>query len=129
MKTNTKRMMCLVAVVGIGVVAGCSHKPTFISGNLVQYQPVTLDFNGPTLWEVGPANPFTDYRMTVRFTKGHRVLDVPGYFAADGQAADTSATQGSVWRAHFLPDEPGEWKYEATLLVLRMRQWIKALRI
>jgi hypothetical protein len=113
----TKRV-CLVAMVGLaGLVAltGCSHKPTFVSGSLEQFQPVTLDFNGPSLWEVGPANPFIDYRMTVQFTKGKRVVTVPGYYAADGQAADTSAAKGHVWRAHFLPDEPGEWKYVATL--------------
>jgi len=113
-----KRMVCLMAWVGLGVLAsGCSsHKPTFVSGSLEQYQPVTLSFNGPMLREVGPANPFTDYRMTVRFTLGKRVVDVPGYFASDGQAADTSPLGGHVWRVHFLPDEPGEWKYEATLL-------------
>jgi len=115
-----KRMMgltvCLVAWIGLGGLTGCSHKPAFIHGSLEQYQPVTMEFNGPMLWENGPANPFTDYRMNVRFSKGNRVLDVPGYYAADGRAAETSATDGHVWRVHFLPDEPGEWWYEATLL-------------
>jgi len=110
----TKRMVGLV-VVGLVALAGCSHKPTFISGSLEQFQPVTLDFNGPSLWEAGPANPFIDYRMTVQFTKGKRVVNVPGYYAADGQSADSAAKSGHVWRAHFLPDEPGEWKYVAFL--------------
>jgi hypothetical protein len=36
---------------------------------------------------------------------------VPGYFAADGNAADTSAVAGNKWRVHFVPDQTGAWKY------------------
>ena len=32
---------------------------------------------------------------------------VPGYFAADGNAANTSATSGNKWRAHLSPDKAG----------------------
>jgi len=114
-------MVCCVVWIGLVALAGCSHKPTFVHGGLDQYQyhPVTMDFNGPMLREmVGPeiANPFIHYRMNVRFTQNERVITVPGYFAADGKAADTSATDGHVWRVHFLPDQPGEWEYEAELL-------------
>jgi len=36
---------------------------------------------------------------------------VPGYFAADGNAANTAATAGNQWHAHLAPDKPGEWSY------------------
>jgi hypothetical protein len=36
---------------------------------------------------------------------------VPGYFAADGNAANSSATAGNKWRAHFAPDKTGRWNY------------------
>ncbi|MCC5021939.1 MAG: hypothetical protein J6386_03645 [Candidatus Synoicihabitans palmerolidicus] len=34
---------------------------------------------------------------------------VPGYFAADGDAAHTAASSGTVWRAHLSPDKSGTW--------------------
>jgi Bacterial Ig domain/Domain of unknown function (DUF5060) len=36
---------------------------------------------------------------------------VPGYYAADGDAANSSASTGNRWRAHFAPDEVGVWNY------------------
>jgi hypothetical protein len=39
---------------------------------------------------------------------------VPGYFAADGNAAETGATSGNRWRAHFVPDKTGIWKYRVS---------------
>ena len=36
---------------------------------------------------------------------------MPGYFAADGNAAETSADSGNVWRVHFSPDAVGDWNY------------------
>jgi hypothetical protein len=55
-------------------------------------------------------NPFTDYRMTVYFQheSGRPMYKVPGYFAADGKAGETSAKSGNKWRAHLSPDKPGK---------------------
>ena len=36
---------------------------------------------------------------------------VPAYYAADGDAANSGATGGRIWRCHFVPDRPGEWAY------------------
>ena len=85
-----------------------------ISGELRQWHPITLDLDGPFAHEddVAP-NPFTDLAFNVTFTPGNgdRSVTVPGYFAADGNAAETSARSGRVWRAHFTPDTTGEWVY------------------
>jgi len=59
-------------------------------------------------------NPYTDYRLNVTFNKGSKSYLVPGYYAADGNAAETSASSGQVWRVIFLPDELGEWTYSAS---------------
>ena len=61
-------------------------------------------------------NPFTDYRLDVRFEhpKSGKSYLVPGYYAADGGAANSGADSGSVWRVHFSPDELGEWQYAAS---------------
>ena len=82
-----------------------------ITGELKKWHIVTLSCFGPELSEAGTPNPSTDFRMTVTFIKGDRSFVVPGYFAADGNAAETGASAGSCWRAHFLPDEPGTWTY------------------
>ncbi|MBX2812934.1 MAG: DUF5060 domain-containing protein [Myxococcales bacterium] len=81
-------------------------------GELRQWHEISLDLLGPFAAETGSAkNPFTDYRMTVTFEheSGAPVYHVPGYFAADGNAAETGATSGRVWRAHLSPDKVGEW--------------------
>jgi hypothetical protein len=85
-----------------------------VSGELKQWHKVTVDLAGPFAAETDTApNPFTDYRCQVTFTheSGSPVYSVPGYFAADGNAANTSATAGTVWRAHLSPDKTGRWTY------------------
>jgi hypothetical protein len=63
-------------------------------------------------------NPFLDYRMTVTFTheSGSPSYQVPGYFAADGNAAETSAMSGNKWRAHLSPDKTGRWDWEISFV-------------
>lgn len=83
-----------------------------ISGELKQWHKVTLTLDGPRAGQRdNEPNPFTDYRMIVTFTheSGSPRYAVPGYFAADGRAADTSADRGTKWRAHLSPDKPGTW--------------------
>ena len=84
-----------------------------ISGELKQWHKVTLTFDGPTSTEKAEPNPFTDYRLEVVFSQGDHSLTIPGYFAADGNAADSSADEGNKWRVHFAPDRVGEWKWTA----------------
>ena len=90
----------------------CKDSP--VSGSLMLWHKVTLTFDGPDTSEDADPNPFRDIRLQVTFTKGARALTVPGYFAADGHAADTGATAGSKWRVHFMPDEVGEWTYDVS---------------
>lgn len=83
-----------------------------ISGQLKKWHRVTLTFEtGIITSETANPNPFTDYRLNVTFTNGNKNYVVPGYFAADGNAANTSATSGSKWRVHFSPDLEGVWNY------------------
>jgi hypothetical protein len=85
-----------------------------ITGELEQWHKVTLTLDGPRATETDTdPNPFTDYRMAVTFTheSGTPSYTVPGYFAADGNAAETSAASGSKWRAHLSPDKTGAWTY------------------
>lgn len=85
-----------------------------ISGELKKWHKVTLTFDGPEADEQDENNPFLNYRLNVHFTKRNKTFKVPGYFAADGNAGETSATSGNKWRVHFAPDEVGEWSYEVS---------------
>lgn len=85
----------------------------FISASPMQYHKVTLQWNGPNLTEA--AATFNDYRLNVLFTSpSNKTYLVPGYFAADGNAANSSATQGNKWRAHINPQESGTWSYSVS---------------
>ncbi|MEM9982700.1 MAG: DUF5060 domain-containing protein, partial [Bacteroidota bacterium] len=68
-------------------------------------------FDGPNTNETATPNPFSDYRFVVTFTKGSKSYKVPGYFAACGDAAESSCAAGNKWRVHFAPDETGTWNY------------------
>ena len=85
-----------------------------LTGERKTWHKVTVTLDGPFAHEQDNApNPFTDYRMTVAFThsNGQKYV-VPGYFAADGDAANSSAQSGTKWRAHFAPDSSGQWSYQ-----------------
>lgn len=87
-----------------------------ITGELKKWHKVTLSFIGPATSETATPNPFTDYRLNVTFihpVSGKRLV-VPGYYAADGSAADSQASAGKVWRAHIAPEEAGTWTYAAS---------------
>ncbi len=90
-----------------------AQTPITVSGEVKQWHNVTLTIDGPDASEEGETNPFTDYRMEVTFVHPETGLtyQVPGYFAADGDAANSSATSGNKWRAHLAPDHVGEWTY------------------
>ncbi|MBA3684698.1 MAG: DUF5060 domain-containing protein, partial [Planctomycetes bacterium] len=82
-----------------------------ISGELKQWHKVTLTLAGPSASESSTPNPFTDFRFDVTFSNGPLSYVVPGYFAADGNAGESSATSGTSWRAHLSPDLTGTWTW------------------
>ena len=90
-----------------------------VHGDLLQWHEVILTLDGPFARETDDdPNPFSDYRLTVRFEhdSGSPRHEVPGYFAADGNAGNTSAREGNRWRAHLSPDKPGEWRYTVSFV-------------
>ncbi len=85
-------------------------------GELKVWHTITFTFVGPETSEYDTINPFTDYRLDVEFTNGRDKIIVPGYYAADGNAAQTSAKSGNKWQAHFCPPSDGEWSYSVSFL-------------
>lgn len=80
------------------------------------WQPITLKFEGPEAAEHDSLNPFLDYRLQVKFSQEDLSYVIPGYFAADGNAAESSADSGNIWKVHFLPPKAGNWNYKATMI-------------
>ncbi len=90
----------------------CAEKPTAtIDGELKQWHRITLTFDGPMTSEMDEENPFLNYRMDVTFSNDGKQFVIPGFYAADGNAAETSATEGNKWQVRFTPNAMGEWKY------------------
>lgn len=94
-------------------LAGAQTATSAVSGELKRWHKVTVTLDGPAASATGTPNPFLDLRMEVTFTHAasRTTYRVPGYFAADGDAANTSASAGSKWRAHLAPDQVGQWWY------------------
>ncbi len=86
-----------------------------ISGELQKWHTVAITFDGPTTSENSATNPFLNYRLNVTFSSpsGETFL-VPGFYAADGNAAETSSNSGNKWRVRFTPNEIGRWSYTAS---------------
>ena len=89
--------------------------PFTIRGTLKKWQPVTLTFAGPETSESDSINPFLDYSLVVKFTNGEEMFEVPGYYAADGDAANSGADSGNKWQVRFSPNAAGQWKFDAYL--------------
>jgi len=70
-----------------------------------------MDFEVESTEETAAENPFLDYRLNVTFARGDDEFLVPGYYAADGNAAETGASSGGVWRVKFCPPAAGTWEY------------------
>ncbi|MCA9377118.1 DUF5060 domain-containing protein [Candidatus Dojkabacteria bacterium] len=83
-----------------------------VSGDLVKWHTVTIDFQGPNLSEVqSDPNPFLDFRLNVQFkAPSGKTYNIPGFFAGDGNGGGS----GKVWRARFTPGESGNWEYTAS---------------
>lgn len=116
--TMSKRNIFVPLIAGLCIslsLASCSSSPdTMITGELKTWHTVTLTFDGPSASEYDTLNPFLDYRFNVIFSNGIQEFNVPGFFAADGNAAETSSRSGEKWRVHFCPPSDGVWKYSVS---------------
>ena len=100
-----------LAILILALLTSCGTKHN-ISGTRTKWQPVTITFAGSELKE--ESSTFRDYRLNITFTNGEKSYTVPGYFSADGDAANTSASVGNKWRVVFTPDKSGQWTYKVS---------------
>ena len=116
MAKRSMNWLCAVCMVLTTVVWSQAVSAEQISGQLKKWHKITLTFDGPDTSEAADPNPFLYYRLNVTFK--HQQSDksylVPGYYAADGKAANTGADSGNKWRVHFAPDKAGTWEYSVS---------------
>ena len=88
---------------------------TSISGEMKSWHKISLDFFSNSSFSE-KSSTFRDYRLDVTFTHSNSgtKITVPGFFAADGNAADTGAASGNVWRVNFNAPLDGKWTYETS---------------
>ncbi|MBN2699338.1 MAG: DUF5060 domain-containing protein [Bacteroidales bacterium] len=97
------------------MLAGCSGSRSYsIDGERMTWHTITISFEGLRLSEEGDSNPFLNYRLMVDFMHGDDTITVPGFFAADGRAAKSGSSAGSVWQVRFKPWKEGEWHFKAS---------------
>ncbi|WP_299554144.1 DUF5060 domain-containing protein [Seonamhaeicola sp.] len=107
-------MQKLSVLLGIMLLTIHSVNAQKIEGELKKWHKVTLSFEGEALSESDETNPFLNYRLNVMFKHKGKTMTVPGFFAADGNAAETGAKSGAIWKVRFMPDAVGEWSYEVS---------------
>ena len=117
MTFNSKKYLSLSCIIATSFLVyttiffGCKKANTPDVSAYQKWHTVTLKFEGPESSESGDINPFVDYRLNVTFSKGNRRYKVPGFYDADGKAAESSASSGNIWMVRFTPDEEGLGDY------------------
>lgn len=93
----------------------CSSEevPYKVVGTKAAWQTLEIAFQGPQSSEEALINPFLNYRLQVVFENDGESFNVPGFYAADGQSAESSANSGNIWKVRFTPNKQGTWKFKA----------------
>lgn len=103
--------VALLFIFGLLVQYGCTDSTAGEALHARKWEKLNLSFTGPDLSEDHTDNPFLNYRLQVTFTNGDRQITIPGFYAADGNAASSGAQAGNVWQVRFRPDREGLWTY------------------
>lgn len=106
------KLFCLLIITSQSINA--QNSSVKISGELKKWHKVTLTLTGQELSENDAENPFLNYRLNVTFKNKEQTYIIPGFYAADGNASESSASTGTIWNVRFTPDAVGEWTYEVS---------------
>src|SRR5680860_65640 len=94
---------------------GCTSEPKYtIQGELKKWHKIELLFDGPLSGEMDSINPFLNYRLDVSFTQNGETFIVPGFYAADDNAGETSGETGDKWMVRFAPNKTGIWHFKVS---------------
>ncbi|MBC3758658.1 DUF5060 domain-containing protein [Hyunsoonleella sp. SJ7] len=97
------------------ILSSCrQQKDAKIDGQLKKWHRIVLNFEGPETSEMSDDNPFLNYRLDVTFKNGDKEYKILGFYAADGNSAETSSDSGNIWQVRFTPNAIGEWTYNVS---------------
>ncbi|GGD27309.1 DUF5060 domain-containing protein [Hyunsoonleella pacifica] len=108
------KFFCLFFSIFFVLNACKKHEEVRVEGELKKWHRIVLNFEGPQTSELNQVNPFLNYRLDVTFKNGNKTYEIPGFYAADGNAAETSTDSGNIWQARFTPDTIGKWTYSVS---------------
>jgi len=105
----------LLSIVIISILVACNNEQESTVLTVQKWHTLTLSFEGEQTSESDANNPFINYLLIVDFQQNETKKTIRGFYAADGNAAESSAEAGAVWQVRFSPDIIGEWTYSASL--------------
>ena len=108
------RRILFLFILLIGFSSCINQKEPKLDGELKKWHKITISFEGPETNELAEENPFLNYRLDVTFENKEKRYIIPGYYAADGNTAETSSSSGNIWQVRFTPDTVGEWTYSVS---------------
>ncbi|MGW8314835.1 MAG: DUF5060 domain-containing protein, partial [Bacteroidales bacterium] len=106
------RVRFALLITSLLLFSRCNQPVSYtIEGEMKTWHTLTLSFPGPRVSENDVPNPFLNYRLMVTFNCEGDTIRVPGFFAADGNASESSATEGNIWQVRFKPPAAGQWDF------------------
>ena len=109
------RVLSLVIVAFMLLGCGTKTPEVTVEGDLKAGEVITISYEGPNVAE--ESKTFTDYAMWVSFWQSSsegpvgKQYFVNGYFAGDGNSADSNTTTGKTWEAKLVIPNEGNWFY------------------
>ena len=111
---NKIRYIYIIVFLFISQVNFSQNSNSKVEGELKTWHKIAISFEGKELNESDENNPFLNYRLNVTFKNNDKTYTIPGFYATDGNASETSAKGGKVWQVRFTPDEIGLWTYKVS---------------
>ena len=105
----------LLFVISISSFAAVLEGEQNSDGSFKKWHRIEVVFDGPQANESSAT--FRNFRLDVTFTSpSGKEYNVPGFFDADGDPANTSAASGNKWKARFAGGEQGVWTYKTSFV-------------
>lgn len=118
---NKGKQDTLSIIISLFLITSCSSPSVMIEGeknidgSFKKWHRIEVVFDGPQADE--SSTTFRNYRLDVSFiSPSGAVYKVPGFFDADGDAANSSSNSGNKWKARFAGGEEGEWTYSTSFV-------------
>ncbi|WP_303317431.1 Ig-like domain-containing protein [Flavivirga abyssicola] len=108
----THQLLLLISTMAISLLG--YSQTVEVSGNtpLRKWDKIVVSLTLPSNISESDTS-FRNNRMDVVFTDPNgKTIRVPGFFAADGDAANTNAKTGNKFKAYLRPYETGDWNYQ-----------------